>query len=176
MLQGERVNLRAIERTDLPTFVRWFNDPDIVQHLTLYLPMSLAEEERWFEQQLTDKSKHILAIETEDGIHIGNVGLHDLNWKDRNAVLGIVIGDKEFWGRGYGTDAVLTMLRFAFEELNLHRVSLIIYDHNHRAIRCYEKCGFLDEGRDREAQFSGGKYHDDIRMSILASEFSEHLA
>ena len=176
MPQGERVNLRAIERTDLPTFMRWFNDPDIVQHLTLYLPMSLAEEERWFEQQLTDKSKHIFAIETEDGIHIGNVGLHDLNWKDRNAVLGIVIGDKEFWGRGYGTDAVLTMLRFAFEELNLHRVSLIAYDHNHRAIRCYEKSGFLHEGRDREARFSGGKYHDDIRMSILASEFSEHLA
>ena len=63
------MTLRAIERSDLPTFVRWFNDPDVIQHLTLHLPMSLAEEERWFDQQLTDKSKHIFAIETEDGVH-----------------------------------------------------------------------------------------------------------
>jgi len=170
------VKLRAIERTDLTTFVRWFNDPDVIQHLTLHLPMSLAEEERWFEQQLTDKSKHIFAIETEDGAHIGNVGLHDLNWKDRNAELGIAIGEKEYWGRGYGTDAVLTMLRFAFEELNLHRVSLTVYDHNERARCCYEKCGLRHEGRNREARFSGGKYHDELRMSILRSEFDEHLA
>lgn len=170
------MKLRAIERADLPTFVRWLNDPEITQHLTLYLPLSLAEEERWFEQQLEDKSKHIFAIETEDSAHIGNVGLHDLNWKNRNAVLGIVIGEKEYWGRGYGTDAIVTMLRFAFEELNLHRVSLIVYNHNHRAIRCYEKCGFRHEGKDRQARFSGGKYHDDIRMSILRSEFGEHPA
>ena len=175
MLQGERVTLRAIDRTSLPTFVRWFNDPDVIRHLTLHLPMSLAQEERWFEQQLPDNSKHIFGIETEDRVHFGNIGLHDLNWNNRNTELGITIGEKEYWSQGYGTDAVLTLLRFAFEELHLHRVSLIVYDHNDRAKCCNEKCRFRYEGRNREEWFSGGKYHDELSMSILGSEFHKYL-
>jgi RimJ/RimL family protein N-acetyltransferase len=171
MIVGQKTRLRAIERDDIPTFVRWLNDPEVRQYLELYLPISKAQEEEWFEARLKDDSGRIFAIETEEGIPIGNIGLHDLDWKNRNAGLGIVIAEKEYWGRGYGSDAVIALLGLAFNEMNLHRVYLHAYDFNQRAIRCYEKCGFRHEGRARQALFRGGNYHDHLLMAILREEF-----
>ena len=135
-------------------------------------PLSTADEERWFERQLEDQNSELFAIETADGVHIGNIGLHDVNCQHRHAQLGIVIGEKEYWGKGYGSDAVRTALRFAFETMNLHRVSLRVYEDNARAIRTYEKCGFQHEGRAREAIFRKGRYYDELRMGILRREFA----
>ncbi|HIP95838.1 MAG TPA: N-acetyltransferase [Anaerolineae bacterium] len=174
MILGQKVRLRAIERDDLPTFVRWFNDPEVRHYLTAYMPMSLAEEEKWFEGQLQKQDGRIFAIEVIDGdqpVHIGNVGIHDVDWKNRAAEVGIVIGEKDYWGKGYGTDALKTLLRFAFQEMNLHRVQLRVHDYNARALRCYEKCGFQHEGRQRQALFRDGEYHDVLLMGILAGEF-----
>ena len=171
MIVGKQIRLRAIEREDIPIFVRWLNDPEVRQYLEMYLPMSAAEEEQWFEAQLKDDTSRIFGIETEEGRLIGNIGLHKLDWKNRNALLGIVIAEKEYWGRGYGTDAVTTLLDFAFNEMNLHRVSLSVFEFNERAVRCYEKCGFRHEGRAREALFRDGSYHDHFLMAILREEF-----
>jgi len=173
MIYGQRVRLRAIERSDIPTFLRWFNDPEVRQYLLMYLPMSEAQEERWFERQL-ESPDHVFGIEArvEDGWKIiGNCGLHRIDWKNRSADLGIVLGEKEFWGQGFGTDATRTLLRFAFHELNLHRVTLLAYDFNPRAIRSYEKAGFRREGTEREALFREGQYHDIHLMAILSHEF-----
>jgi RimJ/RimL family protein N-acetyltransferase len=176
MIVGQKTRLRAIEREDIPTFVRWLNDSEIRHYLEVYLPMSKAAEEGWFEAQLKDDSNRIFAIETEEGVHIGNISLGDLDWKNRNAAIGIVIGEKEYWGQGYGSDATIALLDFAFKEMNLHRIYLSTYDFNQRAIRCYEKCGFRHEGRAREAHFTDGKYHDHLLMAILREEFvSEDL-
>ncbi len=172
VILGKRIRLRAIERSDIPSFVRWFSDPEVRQYLEMYLPMSFAQEERWFEAQLEDRDAHVLGIETLDGTLIGNVGLHAIDWKDRRAVLGIVIGEKEYWNQGYGSEAVSTLLGFAFGEMNLHRVSLRVYEYNQRAIRCYEKCGFVLEGRLRGARFHSGNYHDELIMGILQDEFT----
>lgn len=174
MIYGERIRLRAIERSDIPTFLRWFNDPEVRQFLLMYLPLSEAQEERWFESLPERSADHIFGIEanTDEGWRlIGNCGLHRIDWKNRNATFGIVIGEKEFWGRGFGTEATRTLLRFAFHELNLHRVSLDVYDFNARAIRSYEKAGFRLEGTKREALFRDGRYHDVHLMSILSHEF-----
>jgi RimJ/RimL family protein N-acetyltransferase len=171
MIVGKQTRLRAIEREDIPIFVRWFNDPEVRKYLEMYLPMSVAEEEQWFEAHLKDDTSRIFGIETEEGRLIGNIGLHNLDWKNRNALLGIVIAEREYWGRGYGTDAVTTLLDFAFNEMNLHRVSLFVYEFNERAVRCYEKCGFRHEGRAREALFRDGSYHDHLVMAILREEF-----
>jgi RimJ/RimL family protein N-acetyltransferase len=176
MIVGQKTRLRGIEREDIPTFVKWFNDPGVRHYLEMYLPMSTAAEEGWFEAQLKDDSSRIFAIETEEGVHIGNISLGNLDWKNRNAAIGIVIGEKEYWGQGYGTDATIALVDFAFKEMNLHRVYLHTYDFNERAIRCYEKCGFRHEGRAREAHFTDGKYHDYLLMAILREEFvSEDL-
>jgi len=174
MIIGERIRLRAIERDDIPTFLRWFNDPEVRQFLTMYEPMSRAKEERWFEAQLEARDDYLFAIEAPAGdgwVHIGNCGLHKTDWKNRNATLGIAIGEKAYWGQGYGTDAVRTLLRFAFSELGLHRVELEVFDYNPRARRCYEKAGFRLEGTRRQALYRGGRFHDVHTMAALSDEF-----
>ena len=174
MIEGKKVRLRPIERDDLPRYVEWFGDPEVRRHLLVWLPFSLAQEERWFESlqgRLERQEEVLLAIDTIDGAHIGNVGLHAIDWKNRNAELGIVIGEKPYWGQGYGTDAVHTMLSLAFREMNLHRVFLRVDADNTRGIRCYEKVGFQHEGTLREVGFRESEYFDQHMMSILASEF-----
>ena len=174
MILGERVRLRPIEREDLPRFVEWFADPEVRRYLAIYLPFSLAQEERWFENllgRLERQEDVVLAIETADGVHIGNVGLHSIDWKNRNTELGIAIGEKPYWSQGYGADAVRTLLGLAFGEMGLHRVFLRVDADNGRGIRCYEKAGFRREGTLREAVFKEGAYCDQYIMSILESEF-----
>jgi RimJ/RimL family protein N-acetyltransferase len=174
MIVGEKVRLRPIERDDLPRFVEWFGDPEVRRYLMLYLPFSLAQEERWFENlqgRLERQEDVLLAIETADGVHIGNIGLHSIKWKDRNAELGIAIGEKAYWSQGYGSDAIHTLLGLAFREMNLHRVFLRVDADNARGIRCYEKAGFQRDGTLREAVFREGAYIDQLMMSILQSEF-----
>lgn len=173
MIVGTKVRLRAIEREDLPTFVRWFNDHEVTHYLQMTGPLSLAQEERWFESQLEDEKSMVLAIETLDGVHIGNLGLHRIDSRNRHAQLGIVIGEKEYWDKGCGTDAVRTALRYAFDELNLNRVYLRVYEYNKRAIRCYEKCGFRHEGTLRQDLFHDGRYHDTLIMGVLREEFDK---
>lgn len=177
MIYGNKTRLRRIERTDIPTFVRWFNDPEVRQFLMLNRPLSLAQEEEWYEHQLKDKNSEVFAIEIAHGdeivTHIGNIGLHNIDWVNRCAELGIVIGEKAYWSQGYGSDAIRVLLRFGFHSLNLHRIFLRVHSDNARGIRAYEKCGFQHEGRGREAIFKNGRYYDELRMSILADEFVE---
>jgi diamine N-acetyltransferase len=177
MIIGEKVRLRPIERDDLPRYVEWFGDPEVRRHLLVWLPFSLAQEERWFESlqgRLERQEEVLLAIDTIGGLHIGNVGLHAIDWKNRNAELGIIIGEKSYWGQGYGTDAVRMMLNLAFREMNLHRVFLRVDADNTRGIRCYKKVGFQHEGTLREVGFRESQYLNQHMMSILASEFEVH--
>jgi len=176
MIVGKKTRLRPIEREDIPRFVEWFSDPDVRQHLDQYLPVSVSQEEHWFEEMLNRMRKRqdfVFAIETMDGEHIGNIGLHKINWKDRHAEMGIVIGEKDKWGQGYGTDALRTLLGLVFDEMNLHRVYLRVNVDNDRAIRCYEKVGFRHEGTLRETAFREGAYHDRHIMGILRTEFDK---
>lgn len=175
MIYGERVRLRASEREDIPTFVRWFNDPEVRQYLLMYLPMSRAKEEQWFEEHLKARDDFFFVIECRQGeewLPIGTAGLHRVDWKNSLATLGISLGKKSFWNQGLGTDAVRTLVHFAFTELNLHRVQLEVYDFNPRARRCYEKVGFRLEGTRRQALYRQGCYHDIHIMGILREEFS----
>jgi len=173
MIVGEKTLLRAIERVDIPMFVRWFNDPDVLQFLSMYLPMSEAAEEQWFERQISDSGAHVLVIETLEGKPIGNLGFSEIDHKNRQAWFGISICESDYRDRGLGTDAVRTLLCFAFEEMNLNRVALRVLDFNTRAIRCYEKVGFKHEGRLRQSHFTRGQYVDELVMGILSSEWRE---
>jgi RimJ/RimL family protein N-acetyltransferase len=111
------------------------------------------------------------AIETKGGVHIGSIGLHYVIPENRKAHLGIMIGDKAHWSRGYGTDAMLTLLRFGFDEMNLHRIDLSVDADNAGAIACYRKCGFVEEGRLRRQRYVRGAYIDQLWMGILREEF-----
>ncbi len=174
-IYGERVRLRSMEREDVKKFYEWVNDPDVTRGLALYLPISMTDEERWFENAShRDPHEKPLAIEIRDGDGwklIGNSGVFDIEWTNRSAEIGIMIGEKSLWNQGYGTEAVGLLLRHCFETLNLNRVFLKVYADNHRARRAYEKAGFVEEGRMREAVYKFGRYDDIILMSVLSSEW-----
>ena len=178
MLYGEKTRLRAIEREDIPAFLRWFNDPEVRQGLAMFGPMGKAAEESWVESLASRHDDFVFAVEASDvdpngsqrWVHIGNVGLHSVDWRNRHCIFGIALGEKAYWGKGYGTDATRTILRFAFLELNLHRVELEVYAYNARAIRTYEKAGFRHEGTRRQSLFRDGRYHDAHIMAVLADD------
>lgn len=176
MIRGQKVILRAMTRADLPTFVRWFNDQEVTQFLGGNMwPMSPESEERWFNRQLEEDALN-LSIETiapdgQAGVLIGNISLMHTSERNRHAELGIVIGEKASWSQGYGTDAITTLLRYCFDELNYHKVHLRVYDYNPRGLRCYEKCGFKHEGRLRQQVFRHSAWHDEIVMGVLRDEW-----
>lgn len=175
ILRGARVYLRAAERSDIPTFVRWFNDSELTSYITMRDPMSQAMEERWFEQMLQDHGKsryHFVMCLLEDGTPIGSLGLFGLDLVNGNAGIGISIGEKQHWGRGHGTDAMNALLDFGFGQLRLERLWLEVYDFNARARRSYEKSGFVLEGTARRATYRRGRFHDVHLMSILRDEWA----
>ena len=174
MFIGELVTLGPIQREYLPRYVEWLNDWEIRRFLapTLAQPYTIEDEEEWFNHQRQAKNDRLFAILTrEQGLLIGNCGLHQIDWTNHNAILGIFIGDKNYWSKGYGTDATRTLLRFAFGEANLHRVELEVFAFNPRAIRAYEKCGFQLEGVRKQALFRQGAWHDEHIMAILQEEW-----
>lgn len=177
MIYGKRIRLRHVEQADLPRFVEWLNDPEVRQGLAMYLPLSQVEEEAWFEKMLKrspDEQPLAIEVQARDGWEmVGNCGFFELDWRNRNAELGVVIGDKSYWNRGYGTDVMRLLLRHGFATLNLHRIYLRVFEDNRRAIRAYEKAGFVHEGRQRQAEFRDGRYLDVLMMSVLRSEYVE---
>ena len=173
-IRGDRVVLRPLEREHLARCVKWFNDPEVTYFLGRDTPLTMSEEERWFKDYRSKVDEEIYAIEV-DGNHIGNVGLHGIDRSNRRASIGIVIGEKEFWEKGLGTDAMRTALGYAFDRLGLHKVNLDVIEYNARAIRVYERCGFVREGVRRDELYKRGRFVNLIRMSILDSEFPSSL-
>lgn len=179
MIYGKRIRLRAVEREDLPLFVGWLNDPEVIEGLIFMQPLSLEEEKQWFEN-LADRpaSERPLAIEIRDGEIwrlIGNSGFHNISQINRSSEVGIFIGDKSLWNSGYGTETMQLLLKHGFETLNLNRIWLVVYDDNPGAIRAYEKAGFVLEGRLRQAKYKHGKYGDELIMSVLRSEWNAKI-
>jgi ribosomal-protein-alanine N-acetyltransferase len=175
MIEGKLINLRAREMDDLERNYRWMNDREVTRHLSMRYPISMAAEETWMRegasQPLSFGTGVFFAIETKDGEHIGNVNFHETSAEQRKARLGIVIGETSYWSKGYGTDAMLTFLRFAFDEMNLHRIDLTVDVDNPRAIACYRKCGFVEEVRMRQVRYVRGAYGDQLVMGVLRDEF-----
>ena len=173
MLEGKIVRLRPLDAGDLDRDWTWVNDREVTRFLSMRYPISRAEEERWLrDHPPSDFSNGVFfAIETRDGVHIGNLNLFQVNPEDRKASLGIIIGAKECWNRGHGTDAVETLLRFAFGEMNLQRIWLTTLEYNERAQACYRKCGFQEEARLRQDAYRHGRYYDFVVMGVLRDEF-----
>jgi len=171
-LKGERVGLRAPEREHIDLFLKWFNDLDILQYVLRVRPMGRAEEEEWLAglSKRPDDLVFVIAA-LEGGVPIGSCGLHRISASNRSAELGIVIGEKENWNRGYGREAMNLLCGYGFGVLNLNRIGLSVYEYNVRGIRCYERVGFRPEGRRRAARFWDGRYWDILEMGLLASEW-----
>lgn len=171
MIRGERVVLRAIERDDLPRYVTWFNDPAVLEYFGRYQPMSLSQEEKWYEEMLQDSSVVNFAVEFE-GEHVGGGGFCRIDGRNSSAEVGLFIGIPDLWDQGLGRDVLQTLVRFGFEQMNLHRIYLRVFAGNERAVNLYEKIGFRHEGCWRDAEFRHGRYHDLLWMSILREEWA----
>jgi RimJ/RimL family protein N-acetyltransferase len=169
-LEGSLVRLRAVEESDLPTLHDMFNDPDVLSYLQVVtFPQPVAGTRAWWEATRGDPSTVNVVIETLPGELVGACGLSGISDRTRSATLGIWLGTP-YWDRGFGTDAVRTLCRFAFREMNLRRVELHVFETNPRGRRAYEKVGFRDEGRLRSGHFVGGRPVDVFVMGLLAEE------
>lgn len=172
-LVGARTRLRPVEERDLPSFVRWYNDPEVRRwHHRSEMPDDTVESQtERMQVNRADPSNRGWTIETLAGQAIGNVGLQAIEFVHKRAELYISIGKKECWSSGYGTDAVRTVLGYAFNDLGLRRVHLITDVDNERGIRCYEKCGFVREGVLRAHRLRYGKPLDMVTMAVLAEDW-----
>jgi RimJ/RimL family protein N-acetyltransferase len=171
MISGERIVLRAWEKADIDAFMRWFNDPEVTTYLGNSHPcLSREQEERFFDEEISNRYRYCI-VTRDEGVLIGNCALMDIDHKNRSAEVGIVIGEKDYWNRGYGREALGLVLDIAFEGLGLNRVRLRHVDFNARGHRCYLAAGFVEEGRLRQANFVGGEFHDDIIMAVLAEDY-----
>ena len=176
MYEGALVRLRPYGKDDTETVWKYINDPEIKQYLApgIPYPITLNDEEKWILSQSAMQDTYSFAIEDKDTCkYLGGCGINHVDWKNSHATVGIFIGDKEFHGKGYGTDAMRTLVKFIFNEMNIRKVKLEVYAFNERALRSYEKCGFKKEGSLREEIFRFGKFHDIIIMSVFRGEFIE---
>ena len=171
ILENETVLLRPVEERDLPLFAKWLADPDVRRWLAAVGdPPTLDDEYAWWEERRADPDNVLWSIDDADGNLVGSTDLRVVPHAAR-AELGIAIQDKTRWSQGLGTAAIQLVLRYAFEEMKLHRVELHVDEQNARGIRCYEKCGFVREGVLRDHRVFEGEYSNTILMSLLASEW-----
>jgi RimJ/RimL family protein N-acetyltransferase len=176
MLKGEKVVLRPVRRSDIEYFLKWFNDPEVTQYLGMYLPMTEMAEEKFIEDlgsaPVATRAMFVIeTVEDTDKKPIGSTGLSDIHPKNHNAIFGIAIGEKDYWSKGYGTEAASLIVRYGFEQLNLHRINSFAISFNERSLRLHLGVGFKEEGRQRKAIFKNGDYHDHVMFGLLREEW-----
>ena len=167
MIAGEHVILRAFEPQDGERCYRWMNDPNIVRTLKSRYPIAFQNEIEWLQSAMQpDGTERHFAIERKDDrTHIGNASIHDIDWVSRTASFGLFIGEPTAWNKGFGSDAISTLVRFAFEEMNLQKLRINVFDYNDRAKHVLETHGFVQEGRLRREFYREGMYHDIVILS-----------
>jgi RimJ/RimL family protein N-acetyltransferase len=173
-LIGPTLYLRPLEHEDARLVQPWFNDPEVTRFLLIHRPMNLRAEEGFIDRLLQNEHDMALVIVIRElDKAIGTAGLHHVDYRNRHAGFGLSIGEKAFWGQGYGTEATALVVRHAFQTLNLNRVWLHVYADNARGLRAYEKVGFRREGVLRQDNFREGRYGDTIVMGLLRAEWQE---
>ncbi len=177
-LEGRLVVLRRHVPENLSAFRRWYSDPEIAR-LARYKegPMRMDEVDRFFQVRAVGPGSLAMAIHLQGSDRlVGTCALSQMDGDNGSALFHITIGEKDAWGRGYGTEATRIMVAHAFETLGLHRISLSVFAFNERAIRSYASCGFTAEGRAREAIWRDGQWWDEVSMSLLEPEWRQRKA
>jgi RimJ/RimL family protein N-acetyltransferase len=172
-LEGERIELRRHVRENYPLYAQWYGSPEI-WHLTSWAPSPLSRSavERLFEDRELSRTDDSFAIHIRgDDEPIGVISLMNMSEANESAELSVIVGPQDDRHQGYGTEAIDRLLRYAFEELGLNRIGLSVFDFNEQAISAYDKLGFVEEGRFRQAIMRSTGFHDAILMSVLKSEW-----
>lgn len=173
-LIGRRIHLRALTQRDLNTrYFQWFNEQesDTFTDHALW-PNTKGRMQAFLERVARGEHDLVLAIIVQtNGRHIGNIGLHRINWIHRRAELAMLLGESDSRGHGYGSEAITLLSAYAFNKLNLNRLGLGVVVNNTVAVKAYEKAGFVKEGRFEQHFFRGGRFFDTLRMRLLRDEF-----
>lgn len=174
---GKRILLREFSKEDLPAIRNWVNNPKIVDYLSeiFFLPHTSSGTENFLNAILDGKShgNDFVIADLQTNQYIGQVNLLNIKTVHRVAELGVVIGDETKLGQGFGSEAINLLLHVVFNRLNFHKIELRVHDYNKRAIQCYKKCGFQEEGVFRKNFYFEGEYHDTIHMGILKHEYQK---
>lgn len=176
-LETKEIALRELQRGDLAgRWYTWLNDAAVTRWQNKgILPNTREKQTAYFEAVSNSSSDVVLAIiHRKSGTHIGNVGLHRIDWVHRSAEIGIMVGEKKFWGKGYGRQAWQLMTEYAFKKLNLHRLFAWILEENLPSLKAAEASGFRKEGRIRDVLYKDGAYHAMIYMNVLEKDFQSN--
>ncbi|MBN6205238.1 GNAT family N-acetyltransferase [Ralstonia pickettii] len=172
-----KVQLRELSMDDVEDRYQWCLDKEVIKHLNIpekYPPFSREETKKWIEMCINKTNGYEQkAILTGEGNHIGWIDLKNIDKLNKHAELGITIGDKSYWGKGYGLSAMKEMLAWGFNELELNKIWLRVEVDNEKAIKSYKRIGYVEEGILRQDRYRNGRYVDRLRMSMLKSEFYE---
>lgn len=175
MYRGKMVKLRAYKEEDIERATQFINDEEVKKLLDSNVPFPITkwQEEEWIKSRKAggDFTYDFAIEDIKSSKYIGGCSINESDIKNRNCVIGIMIGDKEYWSKGYGSDALRTLLKFIFEEINMNKVKLKVFSFNDRAIACYKKVGFKEEGILKKELYRNGNYHDEILMAIFKEEF-----
>ena len=171
MYNGALVKLRAYKEEDIERAVQFINDEEVKKLLdsNTPFPMTKWQEEEWIKSRKanTDFTYDFAIEDLKTGKYIGGCSINECDVKNRTCTIGIMIGDKDYWGNGYGSDALKALNKFIFEEVNMNKIKLKVFSFNSRAIACYKKVGFQEEGILKKELYRNGKYHDEILMAIF---------
>lgn len=170
---GERVALGPMRRDLLPLYSRWRNDFEVMRSAYPTLrPLALESDQAWYERAIANEQLARFTIYAREGLRpIGIVSLYEIHHANRTAAFGIVIGERDCWDHGYGTEATRLALDYGFNVLGLHNIMLSVRGWNVRGIRAYLRAGFKEIGRRRESIRVGSRAYDEVLMDCLASEF-----
>lgn len=173
MIKGDKMYLTELDRANAETIRAWLNDPEVHRYLLVgHIPLTKEAEERFYDAQSTSSDSYNFEIHVAaDGRFIGHVGLADVSLIHRHGEIGLVIGSREDWGKGYGADAIITCLRFAFLALGLHAIRIRTEERHARALEMYGRIGFVETGRERECVYRDGRFVDNVVFDILESEY-----
>lgn len=176
-LRGEGVALRAIVAADVPLLARWSSDEEVTFFMfTGQRPLTEAQVAEDLQRAVASPANAVFTVvERKSSRAIGSAGLYDVHPTARKAEFRVLLGDKRFWNRGYGTEVTELLTFYGFDRLNLNKVWLGVMAENVGAHRAYVKAGFQEEGRLREELYRNSRYYDAIRMSVLRSEYYPKL-
>ncbi|MFA6003053.1 MAG: GNAT family protein [Elusimicrobiota bacterium] len=173
-LEGERIYLREVRVEDVnEAYYRWMNDSSINQFLeSRFFPHTLETLRDYVSKKMGDESSVFLAIVLKKGHrHIGNIKIGPINTAHRIADIGILLGEKDCWGKGYATEAVRLLVGYAFDTLNLHKVTAGCYAPNKGSIKAFKKVGFVEEGLRKQHCYCGGEYVDDVLLGLCRTDW-----
>lgn len=171
-ISGKKVNLRPVSKSDIPNFLVWVNDEEIRDLVGGgQFPTTEQDEEKWFAKLQGDRSNIVFVIETKDGLPIGVMGAHKIDWISRVCETGALIGDKDYRGGGYGTDAKMVLLNYLFNTLNIHKVCSAVISYNKRSLHYSMHCGYEIEGVRKKHLFKKGRYWDKVELGLFKKQW-----